>query len=123
MKKLHTDGIETIIIGKEHIQVTQERARAFLTLLRGLQITSSTEQQENIPASEIFKDEISKYTKPGLALRGARLKEDMSQVELAKKLGISQTDLSKMEYGKRSIGKKMAKRLSKILNIDYRIFL
>jgi len=47
----------------------------------------------------------------------------MSQGELAKKLGIPQGNLSKMENGKRPIGKAMAKRLSEILNIDYRVFL
>ena len=47
----------------------------------------------------------------------------MTQVELAKKLNITQGDLSKMEHGKRPIGKKMAKKLSVILNIGYRVFL
>jgi hypothetical protein len=42
---------------------------------------------------------------------------------LADKLGISQTNLSKMEVGKRPIGKVMAKRIAAVLKINYRIFL
>ncbi|MEK6580253.1 MAG: helix-turn-helix transcriptional regulator, partial [Bdellovibrionota bacterium] len=63
------------------------------------------------------------YSKAGATLQGARVKEGLSQVELAEKLKISQTNLSKMENGKRPIGKNMAKRLSKVLNINYRVFL
>lgn len=44
-------------------------------------------------------------------------------IVLAKKIAISEADLLKMEHGKRSIGLKMAKRLSKVLTIDYRVFL
>ncbi|NBX91965.1 MAG: XRE family transcriptional regulator [Proteobacteria bacterium] len=81
------------------------------------------EEEKSIPADEVFKDLDEKYTRPGVALRGARGKEGLSQGELAKKLDIPQGNLSKMENGKRPIGKSMAKRLSKILNIDYRVFL
>ena len=81
------------------------------------------DDQETILADEVFKNLHAKYGKHGSALRGARLKEEMSQVELADKLGVIQSDLSKMEHGKRPIGKKMAKRLAGILKIDYRVFL
>ena len=80
-------------------------------------------EEKSIPADEFFKDLDKKYTRPGVALRGARGKEGLSQGALAKKLDITQGNLSKMENGKRPIGKSMAKRLSKILNIDYRVFL
>jgi ribosome-binding protein aMBF1 (putative translation factor) len=56
-------------------------------------------------------------------LRGARTKEGLSQVQLAQKLGIDQADLSKMENGKRPIGKKMAKKFAKVLRIHYQVFL
>lgn len=81
------------------------------------------DREKTVPADEVFKDLDKKYTRPGVALRGARGKEGMSQGELAKKLGIPQGNLSKMENGKRPIGKAMAKRLADILNIDYRVFL
>ena len=80
-------------------------------------------EKEYYTADEVFKDLHEKYTRAGAVLQGARLKEEMTQVELAKKLGITQADLSKMEHGKRTISKKMAKKLSVILNIGYRVFL
>ena len=57
------------------------------------------------------------------ALRGARKKDALTQKQLAKVLGISQNHISEMENGKRPIGKEMARRLAKILNVDYRVFL
>lgn len=60
---------------------------------------------------------------PTVALRGARKKEGLTQKELADILGISQIHISQMEHDKRPIGKKMAHRLAKVLNVDYRAFL
>jgi len=53
----------------------------------------------------------------GNLLAGARLKADMTQAELAKKLYIRQNMISDYERGKRRITRLMAKRLAKILNI------
>ena len=41
----------------------------------------------------------------------------------AKKINITQTNLSAIENGRRSIGKELAKRISEVFNIDYRILL
>ena len=60
---------------------------------------------------------------PTVALRGARKKEGLTQKQLADLLQISQIHISQMEHGKRPIGKKMAHRLSKVLNVNYRAFL
>jgi plasmid maintenance system antidote protein VapI len=38
-------------------------------------------------------------------------------------IGIPQRHISEMENGKRPIGKEMAKRLGKALNIGYKVFL
>lgn len=76
-----------------------------------------------VSIEEAFATEIAAYTKPGLALRGARHKEGLTQTELANRLGIRQENLSKMENGKRPISKTMAKRFARILKVDYRIFL
>jgi ribosome-binding protein aMBF1 (putative translation factor) len=123
MKKLLTEQIEIIFVGKNKFQVSKEKAQAVLTLLSENQPLKRTDNFESIPADEVFKELDARYTRPGVALRGARTKEGLSQVDLAKKLGVSQTDLSKMEHGKRPIGKKMAIRLAKIFKIDYRVFL
>lgn len=60
---------------------------------------------------------------PGTALRGARDKEDLTQVGLARMLNIPRHHISAMEHGKRTIGKEMAKRLGKALRISYKVFL
>ncbi len=56
-------------------------------------------------------------------LRGLRNREGITQAELGKLLDIEQTNISKMELGKRQIGKQIAKRLAKIFDTDYRLFL
>jgi transcriptional regulator with XRE-family HTH domain len=62
-------------------------------------------------------EELAKYKKSGLALRGARYREGISQKELAKRTGVSQENISRIENGKRSIGEKVAKKLAKVLRV------
>ena len=59
----------------------------------------------------------------GVAIRGARGKEGLTQKQLAELTGIAQHHISEMENGKRPIGKEMAKKLAKVLDMDYRVFL
>jgi ribosome-binding protein aMBF1 (putative translation factor) len=59
----------------------------------------------------------------GKALAGARYREGLTQIALSKLTGIPQRHISEMENGKRTIGKEMAKRLGKALNIGYKVFL
>lgn len=59
----------------------------------------------------------------GVAIRGARGKEGLTQKQLSELTGIAQHHISEMENGKRPIGKDTARRLANALNIDYRVFL
>lgn len=59
----------------------------------------------------------------GVALRGGRKREGLTQKDLARLIGVSQAHISEMEHGKRPIGKEMAKRLAKVLQVDYRVLL
>ncbi|KAF0159386.1 MAG: transcriptional regulator [Syntrophaceae bacterium] len=59
----------------------------------------------------------------GKALAGARYREGLTQIKLAELTGIPQRHISEMENGKRPIGKEMAKRFGKVLNISYKVFL
>ena len=59
----------------------------------------------------------------GNSLRGARYREDVSQRQLAKLTGVSVQNISHMEHGRRPIGKEMAKKLGKALNVDWRLLL
>lgn len=78
-------------------------------------------KSESISWEELAKDRIAKYKKSGLALRGARYREGLSQKELSKRTGISQENISKMENGQRVVGEKVAKKLAKVLRIDFEL--
>ncbi len=75
--------------------------------------------EESVLWEELAASRIKKYGKAGLALRGARYREGVSQKELAKRCGITQENISKMENGQRPIGEKVAKKLAKALHIDF----
>jgi len=77
---------------------------------------------ESIPWRECFP-EITDEQLPGICLKGARGKEDMTQKRLSELTGIPQRHISEMENGKRPIGKETAKKLGKALNIGYKVFL
>ena len=70
-----------------------------------------------------WKEALAESTSPGTILKGARLKEGLTQKELANATGIPQSHISAMENDKMTIGKERAKRLSLALHVDYRIFL
>lgn len=71
----------------------------------------------------LFANLESQHTKAGALLKGLRLRENMSQVEFAKKIKVTQANLSNMESGKRPIGKIIAKRIEKVFGTNYRYFL
>lgn len=81
------------------------------------------EGSETINPEDVFAKINAKYTKPGALLRGIRIRENMTQIEMAKKLKVTQSDISQMENGTRNIGRIIAKRIEKMFKINYRSFL
>ena len=77
---------------------------------------------DSVPWRELFP-EYKDEDLPGVCLRGGRYREGLTQKQLADMIGIPQRHISEMENGKRPIGKEMAKRLAKALNIGYKVFL
>ncbi len=75
-----------------------------------------------IPVSELFED-FNGESLPGVALLGARTKENITQKQLSKLTGIPQSHISAMENNKITIGKNRARVLGKALNISYKVFL
>ena len=71
---------------------------------------------DSVPWREAFP-EYKDEDLPSGCLRGSRHKEGLTQRQLSGITGIPQRHISEMENGKRSIGKEMAKRLGKALNI------
>lgn len=76
-----------------------------------------------ISIDDLFNDLTQKSGESGVLLKGLRYREGLSQIEFAKRLNISQTNLSAMENGRRTIGKELAKRMADLFGVDYRIFL
>jgi hypothetical protein len=60
---------------------------------------------------------------PADGLRGARVKEGLTQRALAALVGVPQRHISEMENSKRPIGKAMAKRFAEALRVDFRVML
>ncbi len=77
-----------------------------------------TGEPESVPWEEVYPD-----FNGSVALRGARKREGLTQKELSRLVGVSQTHISEMEHGKRPMGKEMARRLAKVLKVNYRVFL
>lgn len=115
----------TIKQGKEttKFQLSPEAGRGLVNLLRGLQEKIVDSEEESIPASEVFPALKDPEKRVGIIFRGIRSKNNLTQAEVAERLGIDQSDVSKIEKGKRSIGKALAKKIEKEFGIDYRRFL
>ena len=79
--------------------------------------------EEAVNTEEIFSELNAKHTKPGALLRGIRIRENLTQTEMAKLLSATQSDISQMENGTRNIGRKIAQRIEKLFEVDYRSFL
>lgn len=81
---------------------------------------------ENITDTVPWREAFARWTDeelPGKALAGARYKEGLTQVRLARMTGIPQRHISEMENGRRPIGKTLARKLAKALNISYQALL
>ena len=126
MKTLPTEFLEVVVFGKKPTRYVgpKTKLKTILVLLGKNRFKPLSESDTGgIAWEELAGDRIGQYTKPGLALRGSRLKEGLTQAELGAKLGVSQYNISKMEQGTRPIGKKMAMRIGKVLRINYRVYL
>lgn len=127
IKKQDYINVRIGIPGREEISyhIPNSARRKLDLFLRQFDISNAgiVPWEEATPWEELAEDRIKKYKKAGLVLRGARYRENMSQVELAKKCGVHQNEISKIENGKRTVGEKVAKRLAKALNFDYRLLI
>ena len=93
--------------------VAPEVEQAFLAVLRLVDT-----QEKTYGVRDVFPD-----LGPQDALKGARNMAGFTQQELGDKIGVAKSNISEMERGKRGIGKDVAKRLARVLDTDYRVFL
>lgn len=121
MKKPLTDKVKIVIEGKKKrlFILPRKKADGLAELIKEFEYSS----KDSVSPEEVFHDLHKKYGKGGTVLQGFRQRDELTQKELAKELGIKQGDISAMENGKRPIGKKMAERFSKVFKTDFRVFL
>jgi DNA-binding XRE family transcriptional regulator len=121
MKTLHTDETAEIILTVPiaHAAIAAETITGIFKLA-GHELTTDEDDDDDrlYTIEEAFPD-----ASPAMALRGARGLEELTQAELAEKIGISQSRLSELESGKRPISRKMAQKLGKIFDMPAKTFL
>jgi len=78
-------------------------------------LTSDDSESVAIEDTDFWKEMQS--NRIGNLLSGARLKANLTQAQLAEKLGVRQNMISDYERGKRRLSQSMAKRIAKILHI------
>jgi DNA-binding XRE family transcriptional regulator len=111
-------GVITLTVPAKNTVKIAEVIRSVLTLAGHKVKRVNDDGEEWVSADEVFPD-----GSPAMALRGLRGKEDITQAELAARLGVSQNVISEMESGKRPISQKMAKRLGEAFDLPYKVFL
>lgn len=84
---------------------------------------SDEDRDDYVSVDDLFSDLTSTVGEPAVLLKGLRYREGLTQVEFAKRLRVSQTNLSAMEHGRRSIGKELAKRIEEVFGVSYKAFL
>lgn len=119
--KAHSHGSTLVIKHQRHTYAIPK------SVISKYQIDNEEPRNETRGKAPSLKSLFNKldeqYTKAGALLKGLRLKENLSQIEFAKKIDVTQANLSKMENGKRPIGKIIAKRIEKVFGTNYRYFL
>jgi addiction module HigA family antidote len=94
------------------------------TLTNALEAVGHKVREVNEDGEELFTfEEVFPDAHPGKILLGCRVRDGITQEELANRLGIKQHRISEIETGKRPITIEMAKRFAKSFGTDYRVFL
>lgn len=116
-KKPHTSGVTEICIrvSEDNTDIIVQKILNSLKT-EGYDVTTREEPTYT-------PEEVLGTATPARLLRGARLREGLTQEKLATAIGCKKHHISEMENNKRPIGKNMAQRLAEALNTDYRNFL
>lgn len=114
MREQTTDGFVDL-----SFRVSKDKAALVKRVMAALiEQVDPPEADETLTIEEAFGP-----STPATALRGYRHREALTQAELAKLAGVSKQNISDMENGRRAIGKDVAQRLGKALNVDPKKFL
>lgn len=119
-KKPPTEKLVEVRFRGTHTDVVKLRRMA--QILKVKDVTEWDLEEKELYDLEEVSPELA-WNSGGVAIRGGRGKEGLTQKQLVELTGIAQHHISAMENGKRPIGKETAKKLARALNIDYRVFL
>lgn len=113
MSELMKKPLTKIEIDGKSFSIPKHQKSVLLRLVKGM-----AEVSEN-PFTELEKS----FPPYAISLRAAREKAGLSQTALAKQIKTDRSNIRQMENGKRTIGEKIAKRLGKVLNTPFEVFL
>ena len=101
--------------------VPAAKVKSIETLIKEYAVDS--DDNALVSAEEVFEKLDKKYSKVGNILSGYRLNKGLTQTQLAKKIGSSQSAIASIENGKRKVGKAMATKLAKVFRTNFKSFL
>jgi len=120
MKTRHIEQTAEIVLTVP----VKEAAKVGKAVRTVLELAGHRVRHVNEEGKELYSiAEIFPEAHPGMVLRGFRGRDDITQIALAEKLGISQNRISDMESGKRPITRRMAERLGTLFEVPYKAFL
>lgn len=117
----HGSALHVTHLNKKYVIPKKIAEQYIVEIKKPKKIKKVKTESETI--QHLFKKLDEKFTKSGVLLRGLRLKEGLSQIQFAKKISVTQANLSNMENGRRPIGKIIAKRIEKVFGVNYRYFI
>lgn len=122
MKTRHTEQAAEILLQLPPT-ATEKVSQAIKKTLKSMGHTVSM-RHFNDAGEELYTfEELFPEATPGRILRGFRTRDEMTQEELATRLGVTQARVSELESGKRPISRRMADKLGAIFEIPYKAFL
>jgi DNA-binding XRE family transcriptional regulator len=109
------------VVKKPHIEISGELIpEELLSFLKDhyqkIEIIEDDEASQDITHTEWYK-KMQGRTTPGSTLKRYRKRNEMSQSELAEKLGMVKQNISAMEKGTRGISKATAHKLAEIFQV------
>lgn len=120
--KTHLTEIKVGGLRPRMFRVPEKKAQSMLILIGEYEVDDDIDNT-SVSVEEAFGWHYGKTSKAASILRGFRTRDDLTQIELAKLVGSSQSAIASMEAGRRPIGKSVAHKLAAIFDTDYRVFL
>lgn len=109
-----------LILISKLFPIPQEQKDHFLHIAKRYHFQ---EMESPVSAMEALGEFVEMEKLPGITLRVHRENANLTQKDLAEKLGVKQHHISEMEHSKRPVGKELAKKIAAVLHTGYREYL